>query len=179
MPAHSNSSSCLIIRPSKSAIAVIILKVDPGGYNPFVTRFSKGLVESLTISRHSRKVVLPVKISGEKSGELTKVSICPVAGSVTKAIPLYLDMAFSRVFCKPKSIVVNTSCPGIGLISLISLTLPTSLPNASTCKNDNPFLPRSRFSYCFSNPCQPIKSPTSYCSASLILLSCDRSISLT
>jgi len=46
--------------------------VDPGGYNPFVIRFSKGLVGSLTISRHSRNVVLPVKISGEKSGKLTK-----------------------------------------------------------------------------------------------------------
>ena len=96
--------------------------MDPGGYNPFVIRFSKGLAGSLTISRHSRNVVLPVKISGEKSGELTKASMCPVTGSVTKAIPLYLDIAFSRVFCKSKSIVVNTSSPGIGLISLISLT---------------------------------------------------------
>ena len=111
---------------------MIILNVDPGGYKPFVILFSNGFFGSFTRLRHSCKVVFPVKISGEKSGELTKDKISPDKGSVIRDTPLYSDINCSIFTCKPKSIVINKSLPGSGFIFFIPFTVPTSLPKAST-----------------------------------------------
>ena len=97
-----------------------------------MTLFNNGFLTSFTKLRHSYKVVFPVKISGEKSGELTNDNISPDKGSVMRATPLYFNMDLSIYFCNPISIVVNRSSPGEGFILSRPFTEPTSLPNAST-----------------------------------------------
>ncbi len=64
--------------------AVTILKVEPGGYCPWVTRFNN---TELSSSSMMESQIAPISL-GSKPGWDTMASIFPVATSVTTMAPL-------------------------------------------------------------------------------------------
>ena len=90
---------------SNAAATITTLKVEPGGYCPWVARLLSGRPSSCTISTHCFAVNSLESTLGSKPGRLAMARISPVRGSNATMAPDSGPNKSSAIFCSRTSIV--------------------------------------------------------------------------
>ena len=140
---------------SRAAIAVIILKVEPGGYWLWIALFSIGFFLSSKRDFHSLYAMPLEKMLGSKEGRLSRANISPESGLIATSAPALSPKESSTAFCIFMSMLSLTSSPLIGGLPCI---IRSSLPRAFTSMTLSPGTPLSLSSYKASTPHWPINA---------------------
>ena len=97
----------------------MILNVDPGGYEAISALSNRGLTVSACSSEKFSDLILPTSRLGSYEGDVTRVRISPVAGSMTTIDPVLFFISFSPYSCRLISIVDQRFVPGMAMVSYL------------------------------------------------------------